>query len=466
MSLPSFRKLGVEVTPQLRSFLRAEFAQILHYEALDGEIWTPHKIENAVRSDKDISGSLDAGTIERFLDERSETLTRRRSLETIAKFLLAFGFIYERDLKHYGHPVYERAASALTELYRQSAQPLRTDAATGVYRCYVRQGRNHIAELIITLASPDAGQSLVADLAITLFRSDEPEYMVEESDNFSPSKFPLLRDLLDECAPEIEATGTGPAILHKAASFATFGGDHTAIHTLVNAQRLHWQGNVLIGMQVRLTPDHDEIRDGLPEEPDLGTIAVLDNAALFQPLTFYPQGIEVQQVAEFDPLRQHPSNVGQKGSGLAFQGAARSAPQMSDKDQDTLRIEQYELDVENRLAECANETERLEVAMNLWRADHAKTAVENGADGNAMHHRRDIPLVHYAALFGMRGVLTAMIENGVDLTVRDKFGRLPSACAEMGSRNAELRDMLAAAQGEQFREKGIDPKPPHEPENC
>lgn len=95
----------------------------------------------------------------------------------------------------------------------------------------------------------------------------------------------------------------------------------------------------------------------------------------------------------------------------------------------------------------------------------AKLAIAEDADVNACHPALDLPIIHIAAGYGFRDIVrTILATERCDLTVRDKFGRLPSDCAAQCAHDYELAEELAQAQAQQFRSSGKDPRRPTAPD--
>lgn len=457
-----FSEFDVTLTPRLRAFLRAELAQVVHFMALDGEYWNPHKIAAEIRDNPGISGSVSDDTIVRFLKEPEPHQTRRTALEAIAGFLLFFEFISERDLRHYGHPAYDRAASALVDLFKSSIDAERNCALLGVYRYFRTMGRKRLAEWVLTIGSPDEGRSISVNLAVAVFQLDEPEYFLEQSGMLDPYCYTWVRDNLPDLVCELDTNAPGLAIVTPAMGLAVIGGDEAALHGALLFDEMHWQDGEHVGMRTRFSSGFTKVEDGSPilQEAPLKELDLVRRQT--EQLSFYPQGQSVRRLPKIDLSAVDSSNGSWKGRGLTFQGAVDG--RMSEKDQAYLEAEQQELAVEAALAKCSDETQRLALSIDLWRADHAIAAITAGADVDALHETRGIPMVHAAASLGMRGVIHAMLEKGVTLTVRDRFNRLPSACTGNSERTIQLRDELAAAQAAQFEEKGLDPRRPQTPQ--
>lgn len=463
MTIPSFEELDVKITPQLRTFLRAELAQAVHFEALDGELWNPHKIAAAIRDNPDIPGSASDDTIVRFLSDLSPHQTRRAALEAIAGFLLAFDFISERDLRHYGHPSYDRAASAVADLFQSNIDEALNESLLGAHRFFQTMGHERLVEWLLTIGSPDDGQSVSVDLTVAVFQLDDPDYFKEEYEILDPLSYPLVRDYVQEIEPEVNGTSTGFGVITSSAAFAVIGGDEESLQGVIMIDEMHRHDADHVGMCARYSSGFIRVENGAPILRDAPMTELEIARRYAERLTFYPQGKPTERLPKIDADVIDSSNRIQKGRGLTFQGAVDG--RMSEKDQTYLEAEQYEMEVEAALAKCPNETARLALSIDLWRVDHAVAAIEAGADVNAIHEKRSIPMVHAAASLGMRKVVDAMLEQDVDLTVRDRFNRLPSACMGETERTIKLRDDLAAAQAAQFKEKGLDPQRPQSPEN-
>lgn len=350
----------------------------------------------------------------------------------------------------------------MIDLFKSSIDVAQNRALLGVHRYYKTMGRKRLAEWVLTIGSPDEGRSISVNLAVAVFQLDEPDYFMEQSDMLHPCFYTLVRDNLPDLICELDGNAPGLAVITSAMGIAVIGGDEAALHGALLFDEMHWQEGEHVGMRVRFSSAFTNVEDGSPVLRD----APLNKFDLVrqqtEQLSFYPQGKSVKRLAEIDVGAVDSSNGSRKGRGLTFQGAADG--KMSEKDQAYLEAEQQEVEVEAALAECSDETQRLALSIDLWRADHAIAAITAGADVDALHEKRGIPMVHAAASLGMRGVIHAMLEKGVNLTVRDRFNRLPSACTGNTERTIQLRDDLAAAQAAQFTEKGLDPRRPQPPE--
>lgn len=457
-----FSELGIDVTPQLRTFLRAELAQVVHYETSDGELWNPHKIAVEIRNNPDISGTVSDDTITRFLKDPTRHRTRRAAIEAIAGFLLAFEFIAPRDLKSHSLPVYERAASALADLYAGSIDQTLTRTVLGSYRSYRLMGRDRIVEWTMGFGSPDDGHSIAIQTTASVASLDDPDYVLEETENLDPRRYDWLREELQLVDREVEAAAPGVSVVAPAVACAIVGGDQYALQGVLEFAELHWKDGEIAGLRMRWSQSPRFLGDTAPRPAVPRATDLAAARRHFDWLELYPQGKAVERLPVFDPSDAGAPYETGTGRELSFQGAADG--KMDEKDKTYLEGEQQELEADAALAECADETERLALAIDLWRVDHALAAIEAGADVNALHEKRRLPMVHAAASLGMHSVISAMRAKDVDLTVRDRFDRLPSACTGETDGTIALRDELAAAQAEQFKAKGLDPRRPRPPE--
>lgn len=458
-----FSDLNLKVTAQLRAFLRAELAQVVHFISIDGELWNPHKIAREINDNPDIIGSISDDTIVRFLDEPMRHNSRRAALEAIASFLLAFEFISERDLQNYGDASYDRAASALAQLYKHRIDPNFNNTLLGFHRHYQTMGADRLVEWSLTLGSPDAGLSLSAVLGVRVFVIEDLDHLLEATDQLGPGYYSIARDQLSELEADVECNAPGVAALTPTEGFIIIGGDEAALQSVLTVEALYFSAGKFSGAQLALSSQYAIFSDDIKNPSNAPNEELFRLRSRTARLIFYPQGKHVQRLAMFDENNADSLNGKQKGRSLSFQGVDDG--NMSDKDQFRLEGEQYEFSVEEALAACPDETARLAAAIDMWRADHAVAAIKAGADVNAMHEERDIPMVHAAASLGMSTVIEAMRERDVDLTVRDRFNRLPSACTGDTENTIPLRDMLAAAQARQLQAKGMQPGAPKPPEN-
>ena len=453
MSFLDLSESKITITPQFRAFLQSELAQAVSFTALDGEQWNPHKIATAIRNNPDITGAASYDTIVRFLDETAPFNTRSSALQAIAGFLLAFGFVTERDLKFFEHPAYERAAAGLADLYNSSVDIERNRALIGIHRSYRPLARNKLIETVLTLGSPDQGETLSADFRTTVFFVDDPQYAFEESHSYSPFKYDWVRDYIEELEVLAQATAPGIAVCSKRSAFTVIGGDEHAIQGVLHFLEMHWREDCLVGLRSQLSSNFIDFEDGAHAQRDAPMNELELVRGQFSNLFLYPQGIGAHLISEFDGDSAEKLTGGKEGRGLSFQSPASG--KMSEQDQYRIEAETMELEIEAALAKCADEKARLGLAIDLLQPDHAVTALNAGADANALHERRRIPMVHAAASLGMRRIISAMLDGEVDLTVRDRFNRLPSACANSCAQDFELRDTLTAAEAKQFEAKGI-----------
>lgn len=91
--------------------------------------------------------------------------------------------------------------------------------------------------------------------------------------------------------------------------------------------------------------------------------------------------------------------------------------------------------------------------------EFALAALDKGADVNAVHGDTGMRAIHLAASGGNGVIVEALLGSGeCDLTIRDTHGRLASDCAAYAAKDYVLADRLAAAEAQQFKATGKDPR--------
>lgn len=455
----------LRITPDLREFLRDELAEVLSYEGPAGETWNPLSIEAQINSSDSIPGAASDDAIRRFVEGNGER-TKRRALIAIAGFMMEFEYVTKEDLEQFSRPGYSRAASALAQLYAslpiEEAEAL-VKSLAGEYRDYRFAGRNWLLATTMVLASPNTGRALTVTERREIFRLQEPDWFIEETEDLDPTCFGLIPQLLQEPEGEVfgRTEGRGVGVITPSLGYLAIGGDQRLAHAVVTFTELHRIGDDVCGIRAQRSRDWMAVNDGAPVRRRETAISALLGKASGN-LELYPQGIAVQSMPEFASKPTGTLDGGERRGRLGFLSAAQGTV----KTKDDLIIEAAALDddIEAVMLECADATERLMAAMELFRPDHALSALDEGAEVNALHDGYDLPMIHAAAALGMRQVVRAMIATGrCDLTVRDRFGRLASSCAGMCAGDLILRDELIAAQTAQFRARGIDPRRPTVP---
>ncbi len=455
----------LRITPELRVFLRDELAEVLSYEGPTGETWSPLSIETQINNSDRIPGAASDDAIRRFVEGDGER-TKRRALIAIAGFLMEFEYITKEDLEQFSRAGYSRAASVVTQLYA----PLRVEevealvaSLEGEYRDYRLAGRNWLLATTLVLARPSNGRALTVTERREIFRLQEPDWFIEETEDLDPTCFGLIPQLLQEPEGEVfgRTEGRGVGVVTPSLGYLAIGGHQQLAHAVVTFTEVHRLGDDVCGIRAQRSREWMAVNDGAPVRRRKTAInAILSKAS--GNLELYPQGIAVQSMPEFAPEPTDTLDGGERRGRLGFMGPAPGTV----KTKDDLIIEAAALDndIEAVMIECADATERLMAAMELFRPDHALSALDEGADVNALHDGYDLPMIHAAAALGMRQVVRAMIATGrCDLTLRDRFGRLASSCAGMCAGDLILRDELIAAQTVQFRARGIDPRRPTVP---
>ena len=453
------------ITPELRAFLRAELAIAMTFDGPSGEPWSALAIEKEIKDSKTNPGSASDDTILRFRDGTGQR-ARPAALIGIAGFLLEFDYISKGDLEHYSQRGYSRAASALAQVYASDQRPVSADLGTsilGEYRDYRIWGNRRLMATTIVLASPDGGRSLTATEHRAVFVIAELEWFMEETDNLHPSSFHEIPALLqlDETQQDSQSTARGVGVATPELAFLAIGHGETAVRSLITVTEIHRSGEDVCGLRGLRAAEWVGIVDGQVALPqDSGASAILRK--FFARLELYPQGIVAEPMPIIVRERMDALDDGEGRGRLGFMGTASQT--MKTKEELIVAAAELDTDIDAALLDCKDATERLILAIEIMRVDKALAALSDGADINAEHPGLGLPMIHAAAALGMRDVVRGMINNEkCDLTVRDRFGRLASSCADNCAEDFLLRDELIAAQTAQFRTSRLDPRRPTVP---
>tara|TARA_R110000868_G_scaffold64234_3_gene193122 strand:+ start:16390 stop:17811 length:1422 start_codon:yes stop_codon:yes gene_type:complete len=452
---------NLKSTPELHAFVHAELQQVVTFEDPSGLRWNPHKIAAEIAKTHELPTVVSDDTIARFLRGKKINKT---SLSAIAGFLLIFDFITPTDLEGFANPGYVRAASALSQMFEGHTDRELANAVAGVYADYRMVGRARLLENVVTLSSPNVSSGVSAHIRRALIRLNDPEFFLSETGNLDPASFRMIPGLLRESDDEMEATTTASGIAVTATRLFTvlFGGPDPALHETLTVSEVHFLGACVTGLRAIRSTDWIRVPDGMLAASDTPHSELTAMRSWLSALELYPQEREVQKLPKIAGFDRDPQNAPRRRTRLNFQSPA--ALEMDEKEKQNLVGEELEMEIEAALKVCSNPTERLVLAIDLLRADHATQAVNNGADINALHPKTKVPLLHAAASLGMRGPVRAMLaRDDCDLTVRDVHGRLASTCANNSAEDFELAAELAEAQTAQFRAKGIDPRSPNVP---
>lgn len=457
-----------DATPSLREFLRAELSCVTSFDGPHSDIWNASSISRSIRESADLGYSIGEDAITRFLDPDNPIKTQKRNLMAIAAFLLVNEFVTTDDLEHYSKRDYSRPASVLAQLF--SAGRARTDRTlakelVGEYRFYQSYGRERLVETVIVIASPDDGRSLTVKETRAVYVLDDLEALVADTDNLSFNNYWVVRETLDDNLASkqegFKAHGAGIATDQHLAFL--LGGEEQISYGILTVDDVSVDArNRINGLKGSRLPHWIRSVDGEIDttRPRSHMNRVL--ADLFSRFIFYPQRIDATGAPKFASAGDIAKDWKPRDSGLNLMGSP--GMDMDELEQWKLEADRVEIEIELALDRCANETERLAVAIELMRVDYAIKAVQNGADVKAEHPTYGLPMIHTAAAHGMRELVRAILEIGkYDLTVRDRFGRLASTCADNCAEDGTLRDELIVAQTAQFREKGIDPRRPNVP---
>ena len=452
----NFRKLAF--TPELRVFLRAELSLAMNFDGPDADGWNPRSIERWIKQEK-ISGKASDDAIRRFA--AGEDTPRRPALTAIAGFLLANDFITAEDLDLFGTPGHSRAALAVAQVHAPKPRPedaVVAKAMLGEYRAYRMWGEDRLLSTTLVLATTDDGRTITSTENRALYQLREPRWFLDETDDLNPSRFRLVPRLLqtDEADCEMSTDGQSFAVATPTLAYVAFGGVTSIVQSLLDVNEIHYAADGVCGIRAwRSAPWVKVVAGHVVADRPMAVTAILRR---FQGLTgLYPQGISVERMPELARTSESRPDDDRGGGRFGFAGDANR--DLDRRDKLLSEAQEIEDEIEAAMLACSTPTERLFVAIEIFRPDHGMAAVADGADVNAMHPTFQLPLVHAAAGLGMTQLVRAMIAvEGCDLTVRDHYGRLASSCADNCANNIELRDELIAAQIAQFRVRGIDPR--------
>ena len=457
----NFRKLTF--TPELRAFLRAELSIAMSFDGPDGDRWSSLSIERWIKQEK-APGKASDDALRRY--SRGEEKARPPVMTATAAFLLANGFITPEDLDRYNAPGYSRAALAIAQVHapRPRSEDLElTRTLLGEYRAYRMWGENTLLSTTLVLASTDEGRTVTSTEHRAVYRLREAEWVRDETANLDPSSFRQIPGMLrdDEAECIMSTTGQGFAIATSSLAYIAFGGESSIVQSLLDVNEIHYAADAVCGVRARRTTPWAKVVDKhvTPEK----VVAFQALLRRFQSnVEFYPQEISVEKMPDLADMGASAPDDGRGGGQFGFSRGAR-------KDVDPrykliAEAQEIEDEIEAVMLACATPTERLIVAIEVFRPDLGLDAIAEGADVNALHTTYELPLVHAAAGLGMRELVRAMISvEGCDLTVRDRYDRLASSCADNCAGDFDLRDELIAAQTAQFRARGIDPRRPGVP---
>ena len=457
-----------DVTPALKAFLRAELEMVMSFEAPDGSKWNNLSVARAINESADIAGRISDDTITRFRTPGHKQQIRKPALMAIAEFLVRSEFITRADVDHYSKPDYSRAAASLSQIFHaagDAAGPELRPSLTGEYRHYQRYRHNRLLETRLVIASPDDGASLTVSSQRSVTRLDELDWLLDETDGLHPQHYARIPELIDISDTVSEAQflsrGAGIATAH----IVTFllGDEEQIDHGVINISDVSFDAdhriNGLKGTRTGIWAKSVGGKIDTDRQTGTGRPAFAD---LFDRLILYPQGRHLTAMPVFGVAPDGAAEPDAARDDLRFQDT--SGKNMSAKERLFMQAENDDLAIDLVLADCPDATARLAAAMNLLCVDHAIAAVRDGAAINGEHRGTGLPFIHTAAALGMRPLADVMIDSGTcDLTVRDRFNRLASTCADHCAEDFALRDKLIAAQIAQFRDKGIDPRRPTVP---
>ena len=461
----------VKITTQLRIFLRAELQMAFHFTDENGNDWNPSSVEAQIRKNDNIPGFASDDTLRRFVYQGYEHKTQRQALLAVMGFLLEFEFITLEDIEGYARAGHERAALSLSQMFASGdgqAQYPNGASLEGSYRSYDFSEDGLLRQVTLSIVQADQGKALTTVLRVVQyhFATEKRSEFLKKTGNLSPQRMPLLTEALDEYESEIESRNVahGACVAAPGLLFALAGGDTNPLYELLVLDQVHATEGSVTGIRANAAKMPLSVADGEAQysERPKGRPLTGDR------LEFYPQDNPVDWMPVIEDEDRSPVKGGDRGDPIKFMSEEPPSDHLRQTLDRTAEIlaeaDSRGMETTAALQECADATERLLLAIDLHRPDAALAAVQEGAVLNMIHPSYDLPVVHTVAAFGMRKVVMAILERGgVDLTVRDRFGRLASACADNCAEDFALRDMLVKAEITQFREKGIDPRRPTAP---
>ncbi|WP_413207887.1 hypothetical protein [Rhodospirillum sp. A1_3_36] len=393
------------VTPELRAFLRSELIHVTVFDAPTGGKWTPHGIAHEINVADDIPGQASDDTISRFLNTPGYRIGKR-ALTAIAGFLLAFGFITRTDLDHHATGGYDRAASALSQLFMRTSGPEGIQGMPGAYHAYEPVSRDRLMEIIVTLASPDHGGCLVVRERRSVFRLSDPAYVIAETDGFAPAFHHRLPGLLEEPDAICEETGLGrgAGTITRSLALLLIGGEEDPAHGVVIVNELHTDKAGVVGFRAHRSSGWIHVRDGQTprDPPSMGYLLGRKNGKH----EFYRIDRKVGNMAKIASDEDFLYDEEIRGKDFLFQ--SMSEEKQNGIDAWHALAEDGEARFLTALEPCPDATSRLILSMAAHRFDHAIAAVHEGADVNAMFAEGGgIPVVHTAAYRGMRNLVKA-----------------------------------------------------------
>ncbi|MCP5366729.1 MAG: hypothetical protein H6907_09985 [Hyphomicrobiales bacterium] len=453
-----------KASPAMRAFLRAELAYAMLLEDSSGAVWNPSRIANVIQGEKTIPGTASDDTIIRFL--HNDQKTGPAGLLAFAGFLVFCEYVTREDLDNVGEPMEVRVARAVADLHADQAGAQVTEtlkSLEGVYRAYHLVDRDRLMETALVIASPDEGWSLGVKELLRKHVITDPEAFLEDSNDMDPASYGDMPIILESYGGGIEAkTSTnGVAVVTPALVYAILGGKSDVMNALIPFDEIHYAEHEACGIRARNLDPWLKVVDG-----QMATREIRDNRHIVERvvnLEFYPQGKVVDRMPKFASDESFGLDGGKRRRGFGFMASA--TVDMNRRQEILHAAEMHEQEIEEALAACADATERLFVAIRYLRADHALEALKDEeVDLDAVHPGTGLPIIHTVAALGMVKLVRAIIESGkCDLTVRDKFGRLASTCADNCAEDMDLRDELIRAQVQQFRDKALDPRRPGVP---
>ncbi|MDJ0683493.1 MAG: hypothetical protein QNJ84_02215 [Alphaproteobacteria bacterium] len=452
---------ALAITPSLRLFLRAEFRLALRLTDDEGRLWSPEKAYREIVEDPDIPGKTSIATLERFATDTTDAPRGKDTLIAVAGFLIAGEFVVLDDIVNHQRGGADRLAVVLARRFPK-AEPEGAGPASppldGVYRHTFLREPGVLEVSTLTIASVAGGDAMTGVVQLRLFEVSDTDDLMAVTEGLDPQIIGGTAEFVGEHCDDrlLSTSGSGAVIAAPGLAFAVLTGTQDPINELLAIEEVRADADGVTGLRISAPPNTrsfvEDVRSG---DRPIGARPYAE-----RDMDFYPQDRPVERLPAFGAAPAADVDSGEGRTTLGF---------MDDKLPKTLTLTARILAVATErgvesdaaLLDCADATERLITAIDLYRPGDAVDAVRDGALLNILHPSFDLPLIHTAAALGMTDLVVAMLERGdVELAVRDKYGRLASGCAEICADDLDLSDRLLDAEIAQFRAKGRDPRRP------
>lgn len=447
----------------MAQFLRAELAAFMQADWNAGNGWNTVSVAQTITFDEAIPGQASQDTISRLLRPEFGQDPSQATLTAVGVLLLSRRWMSEEDAARVADAAAASGwSSRLTLDGRQSTADFARSLADE-YRGYRLVGKtlfDHRLTVALETGNDDGdAQVLRAAERILVHRLQTPPRVIGQTRCLHPALHHKVAFALRQ-AGQME-------IGHSTAHGSVFVSTELVFLVMQGLGRFPASLQPLSRILFAPGKDGDEVPAGLigarvpgwsagamaefaPDEaaPDALFARALEDVALFRRPLPKEEGAE--------------GEAGEEETGKPVLGFA--AMDTDELDDDALDAIEQAIEanaeetrrIEAWFAGAASPTEKLRVAIDCFEIDHALAAIEASADVNARHPATGAPLVFKAAQWNMAAIIRAMLASGrLDLTLRDRFGNLPSRCVDD---DAAMEELLAAEIG-QHKARGLDPRP-------